>query len=352
VSAVSVIIVGAPRSGTYWLVDLLQTRLGVAIPTETHFIPLFARYLWLWGDLSKAPNRRRLLKSIYEFIACWTVRSSVSGEYREQVRRVSLLVTIDEGRVDQIVEESHDYPSLIDALFMHFADIHGASASGDKSAHYRALDPHKTFGYCSDAKMLHVIRDGRDVTLSWMKEWFGPSTLSEAAIEWRQHVEVNRTWGRANPERYHELRYEDMAVDLEAEINKLKQFLGRDGGSESEGISGSALAKALSSSPSHSGFIDIVAADNVAKWKSRMPDSDVIEFERIAGATLVASGYEASNTSTESWPYHFPQLSGHKFRVAAKTLLPFILGFASKCGVSLLPLINRGFAPEWRRIDI
>ena len=56
-NALNVIMVGAPRSGTYWVVDLLKSRFGIELPSETHFIPLFHRYLWLWGDLSRRNNR-------------------------------------------------------------------------------------------------------------------------------------------------------------------------------------------------------------------------------------------------------------------------------------------------------
>lgn len=348
----SVIIVGAPRSGTYWVVDLLQTRFRIQFPSETHFVPLFSRHLWLWGDLSVSSNRRRLLKNIYEFLQIWTARSSSSGEYLTQIRRLSLLVTLDAGCAQDIVDESNDYPSLVESLFRHFADIHGVDASGDKSAHYKAIDPELTFSIFPEALMLNVIRDGRDVALSWTKQWFGPPTILDAARLWRDHVEVNRYWGRRNPSRYMEMRYEDLATDKDAEIRKLERFLSRSALIESGESQQSALAIALSNTESHSAMLNIVASENVSKWKSDMSPEDIACFEGVAGKALKESGYQVSDSPMVTPKGTFPGLSMHVFRVFAKTILPLALGICTRLGFSALALINRRYPQEWREVRI
>ena len=346
----SVIIVGAPRSGTYWVVDLLQTRFHIQFPSETHFIPIFSRYLWLWGDLSIPANRRRLLRNVYEFLQIWTVRSSSSSEYLAQIRALSLLVTLDEGRANAIVEESSDYPSMIRALFHQFADIHGVEGSGDKSAHFRVTNPQLTFGLFPEALMLHVIRDGRDVALSWTEQWFGPPTLRDAAQLWRDHVDVNRHWGKQNPARYLEVRYEDLATNKEAEIRRLESFLNRTALPEVDGNSKSALAKALSSTESHSAMLDIIASENIAKWKSAMPAADVACFEQIAARALSESGYEVSSGRTVRKKDTLPRPSVHKLRVAIKSMLPLVLGICARLGVPALAIINRRYPREWQNV--
>ncbi len=348
---VSVIMVGAPRSGTYWLVDLLQTRFGVHFPSETHFVPLYARYLWLWGDLSVADNRRRLLESIYEFLQVWTARSSASREYLEQIRRLSLLVTLDEGCAGDIVAESSDYPSLIEAMYRHFVRIHDADASGDKSAHYRVLDPDSVFGFFPDAKMLHVIRDGRDVALSWVQQWFGPASIRDAARLWRDHVRVNREWGRRNPSRYLEIRYEDLATDIGGEIAKLEAFLGRAARPHDPESTRSDLARALANTESHSAMLDISAADNISKWRESMSERDVETFEEIAGQALVEFGYDVSLRGDRRERFVLPRPSVHLLRVALKTILPLVLGISSRVGLPAVWLINRRYPDDWRQVS-
>lgn len=351
-SAVSLIVVGAPRSGTYWIVDLLQARFGLCIPSETHFAPLFSRFLWLWGDLSKASNRRRLLINIYEFLQIWTPRSAKSEEYVAQIRQLSLLVTLDEGRGERIIEESSDYVSLIEALYRHFADIHGTDLSGDKSAHYRVLDPDRIFNAYPRSKMLHVVRDGRDVASSWLKQWFGPSDLTEAAGLWCEHIEVNRDWGERNPQRYLEVRYEDLATSLETEIDRIGHFLGRRAVPEQVAVEESLLARALSKTNSHAGMLEINADENVAKWQTEMSEHDKAVFEKLAGATLISSGYEALVCETDGVVRHWPRFSAHTARVTIKTWLPLILGISSVLRFPFLRVANRKFPEEWVNIAI
>ena len=346
-STVSLIVVGAPRSGTYWVVDLLQARFGLCIPSETHFAPIFSRFLWLWGDLSKASNRRRLLKNIYEFLQIWTPRSAKSEDYVAQIRQLSLLVTLDEGRGEQIIEESFDYVSLIEALYRHFADIHGADLSGDKSAHYRVVDPDLLFNAYPLSKMLHVIRDGRDVAGSWLQQWFGPPDLTEAAGLWREHIEVNRDWGQRNPQRYLEVRYEDLATSLETEIDKIGHFIGRRAVPEQVAAEESLLARALSKTHSHAGMLEIDAIDNVAKWQTEMSEHDKTVFDKIAGETLISGGYEALVYETDGGVHHWPRFSAHTARVAIKAWLPLILGISSVLRFPFLRIANRKFSEKW-----
>ena len=346
-STVSVVVVGAPRSGTYWVVDLLQARFGIRIPSETHFAPLFLRFLWFWGDLSEASNRRRLLKNIYEFLQIWTPRSGKSRDYVAQIRRLSLLVTLDEGRGEQIVKESFDYVSLIEGLYRHFADIHDTDLSGDKSAHYRVVDPDLIFSAYPRSKMLHVVRDGRDVATSWLQQWFGPPDLQQAARLWRDHILVNREWGQRNPQRYLEVRYEDLASDLEAEIEKIARFLGRSAASEQVAAEKSLLARALSKISSHSGMLEIDAAENVEKWQTAMTEYDRTVVEKIAGEALISSGYESLVYETDGDVRHWPRFSAHSARIVIKAWLPLALGISSVLRFPFLRLVNRKFPEEW-----
>ncbi|MBF0296123.1 MAG: sulfotransferase, partial [Magnetococcales bacterium] len=71
-----VFVVGCDRSGTTLLTALLESRLGLAAPLETHFIPYFARTLFLWGDLGRRRNRERLLTAIGHFLEILLVSST------------------------------------------------------------------------------------------------------------------------------------------------------------------------------------------------------------------------------------------------------------------------------------
>ena len=98
-------VIGCPRSGTSLLTSILSREL--AIPYETHFIPLFERVLWLWGDLRRPSRRAHLLRSIYEFLEIWTVQAA-RGRALDQLHRMSLLAT--KPSADELVDGTTSYP--------------------------------------------------------------------------------------------------------------------------------------------------------------------------------------------------------------------------------------------------
>ena len=75
------LISGAPRSGTYLLMTKLAREYDIAFPVETHFIPIFYRYRFLWGDLRNKDNREKMLDAIYKFLEIWTPRSERGRDY-------------------------------------------------------------------------------------------------------------------------------------------------------------------------------------------------------------------------------------------------------------------------------
>ena len=349
-NALQVVVLGAPRSGTYWLVDILDRHFDIRIPTETHFIPVFGRHIGLWGDLGQRGNRKRLLRNIYEYLSLWTVRASDAEAYRDQVRAVSLLATLDAGRADAILDASYDYPSLIDRLYAEFASLSGATASGDKSAYYRAIDPALTLKHLPGTKAIHIVRDGRDVAMSWMKTWFGPPTVAEAAREWNRHVACYRQWGAANPGAYLEVRYEDLARDEAAGIARIADFLGRPALQGEARVS--AISGALSSTDSHSAIQNMDARTNIEKWRTALPQDDVAAFERIAADMLRQCGYEAGGEPRSPERPLVRPLSLHKLRVGLKNMLPLCLLLAGRTGFPSLAVLNRQHPPVWRSVNL
>ena len=68
--------------------------------------------------------------------------------------------------------------------------------------------------YLPEARFIHLIRDGRDVALSVLKQEFGPETIEAAAEKWRSRV----LRGRAQQPYlgfYMEVKFEDLVVDTE-----------------------------------------------------------------------------------------------------------------------------------------
>ena len=67
--------------------------------------------------------------------------------------------------------------------------------------------------YLPEARFIHMIRDGRDVALSILKQSFGPETIEAAAERWRGRV----LRGRAQQPYlgfYMEVKFEDLVLQM------------------------------------------------------------------------------------------------------------------------------------------
>jgi hypothetical protein len=329
-----VLIVGCPRSGTYLLQTRLTEQSDLSMPVETHFIPLFARFLPLWGPLSDRNNRQRLLMAIYSFLKIWTPRSERERDYNK-VFAESLLITQESQA--EIIANSYDYPSLIRELFRTFSDLKGNQRFGDKSAFYANQPLDRLFTFTQPTKVVHIIRDPRDVALSWMQIFTGPHTLLECARQWNHHVSENRAWGKKHPDHYFEIKYEEYLSDPETIKHQVSQFLGLKTVIESN----SNLSGILAKGNMHSLIAGPILGSNSA-WKSRLTQAELAMFERVCGQNLDALEYERnSGKAINSIVFSLLALTSRFLHLVSprtlkrgvKTLLPIIIWVNQKTGV-------------------
>jgi hypothetical protein len=133
-----------------------------------------------------------------------------------------------------------------------------------------------------DAWVLHLIRDGRDVARSVMSQPWGPDTMPEAAAEWRETVEL--ALGARKPERYREVRYEDLLADPARTVPELVEWLGLEAGSET-------VARMLTEAGIKYNVDPSAPVAKAGKW-TELPAEQLDEFARIAGALNARLGYE------------------------------------------------------------
>jgi hypothetical protein len=150
-----------------------------------------------------------------------------------------------------------------------------------------------------EARFVHVIRDGRNVALSYLERPWGPSSIGEAALYWRSRVGRGRAAGKAlGPERYLEVRYEDVVTDPEAEVRQICEFLSLPW--RPEMLSYHKAAEefiAQSHQPEAFSALVLPPTSGLRKWSTEMADRDVALFEAIAGGLLEDLGYERRHTT-------------------------------------------------------
>lgn len=134
-----------------------------------------------------------------------------------------------------------------------------------------------------DATVVHIVRDGRDCARSLLSQDWGPSSMEEAAEEWRSSVEAARTSGpRART--YLEVRYEELIVAPEVEVARLYEGLGLP-------VSDGELTAALETAGVRFNVDSSAPEIGSGKWRTRLSDDDLMAFHEVAGELLGDLGY-------------------------------------------------------------
>jgi Sulfotransferase family len=149
-----------------------------------------------------------------------------------------------------------------------------------------------------DALIIHVIRDGRDVALSWEKlrqirplPWDRKRLAMAAGIHWEWIVARGREVGRTLGADYVEVHYEDVVRKPREVLAKLEPFISHD----------------LNYERIQQVAIGSVAAPNTAfkeeyfnpigRWKSAFTAEELATFESLVGNTLSELGYELGTSA-------------------------------------------------------
>ncbi len=279
-------IVGTGRCGTTLLRLMLDAHPEVAVPPETHFIPAALR-----ACRRSLRPRRAFLKAVTG-APFWRDHHL---EERELRRRVEALTPFGAGEA-------------LRAFYRLYAEGRGKTRWGDKTPFY-VLHMRDIQDALPEARFIHLIRDGRDVALSFRGLWFGPDSVSEAAERWVSWIEAARRQAPALAG-YLEVRYEDLVVRTEATLKTVCDFIGLrwDAAMLDYHLSaGERLGEMVQPLRAREGRVigpeerraiheragQPPRADRVGLWRTEMHPSDQARFERVAGRLLRELGYDA-----------------------------------------------------------
>jgi hypothetical protein len=286
------VVNGCPRSGTSVLSTLLAGRLDAALTPETHFIPLFTPYLRLWGGLKTPRQRERLIRAIYGFTEIRTVRTKGRGLDIERMRPYLLLATAESAPM--IARDCDSYPAIVEALLDDYRARHEGALVVEKTAYYSPVPWQQIAEVLPSAKFLHVIRDGRDVALSWRKTWFGPKTIALCAELWAAHIRAGLEWERIHPERSFRVRYEELVAFTENVLADIAAYLGVPLLANPVEQSSVEWLGELADHEHMKNLGKPINTTSANRWRNGMDPQDVATFEAIAGDELEAVGYERS----------------------------------------------------------
>lgn len=267
-------IVGCGRSGTTLLRAMLDSHPLLAIPPESYFVVPMLRASPAVGS-SPAGITQALERA---------VGGASFGEWglSPETAKQAVLAT----RPGSVAE-------ALSALYRHYAATRGKPIAGDKTP-YHVRHVALLAGYLPTARFIHIIRDGRDVVPSLMAMPFGPDRFERAVLYWKRDVEAGRHAGRSiGPDRYLEVRYEELVADPSRVLTQVTTFLGLD--FDKEMLAYHRRSEDVLSGLRRSSHLRGVAQPPVVglrDWRIAMNPDQLARFEALAGHTLAALGYD------------------------------------------------------------
>lgn len=270
-------IVGRGRSGTTLIRSMLASHPEMAIPYESHFPVTMA----LAGRRYEQEDTIDTARFLTDLLGHWAFKrwdlppEEVVAMFRS--------------------EAPEDLPDAIRLVYRTYAKHHGKSRFGEKTPSFVLHIPLLAHVF-PESRFIHIVRDGRDVALSYRQGGWGPKDVEEAAIYWKRFVERGRRDGlKLGPERYLEIRYEDLIDDPENHVHTICRFIDLDfddqmlryfenGDVVPEGLRPH-LARGHQNlkKPPTKGMRD---------WRREMSRKDAAVFEALAGDLLAKLGYE------------------------------------------------------------
>ncbi len=285
-------VCGVTRSGTTLLRLMLDSHPDVAIPGETHWVP----------KLIKAFERSKQTGEDAANLAIdhkrWGDFHLDGEELRERINALHPVTAADSIR----------------AFYMIYAEREGKSRYGDKTPGY-VKEMRRIQRVLPEARFVHIIRDGRDVSLSHLRMNWGPETYAESARLWRNRIRKARKMA-PSVNHYMEIRFEDLVADTEGILRRVCDFIDLefdpvmlDYHERAEGrLAEKARELPRKNRPNQSAEARIEShvmarepprSDRIGMWRERMTPEEVAEYEAVAGDMLVELGYELGSEAGE-----------------------------------------------------
>lgn len=265
-------IFGSPRSGTSLLSRMMDSHPDIVVPNESLVFKMFAKRLPMYGDLNDRNNQLELLKDI--------LATRVIGYWRPKLGFEQASAAINRP----------GFAGVVEALICATTDKN-VSCWGEKSPGH-VFHWNKINQEFPEAKVIHILRDGRDVGSSIIRARMGPKTMIAAADMWQSYVQaIDGIATQCSPERFIEIRYEQLLDAPKETLGKLCEFLGvnysdamlefhkEDRNYQTDKTNLSNLTQPL-------------IAGNHSKWRQSLSQTQLQHFESIAGETLKQKDFD------------------------------------------------------------
>lgn len=276
-SKAPVFVLGCPRSGTTVLYHMLLSAGNFALyrAESNVFSVLQPRF----GNLRSESNRRELLR--------YWLKSKlfeVSGLHASAIH-------------DKILHECQSAGDFLRIVMEESARVQGVERWADCTPDH-LLYMREIKREIPDALFVHIIRDGRDVALSYAKQgwaypfpWDRNQQVGVAGLYWEWIVSKGRKVGRELGHNYYELHYEALVEKPRETLVALSDFVGQE--LDYDRIKQVGIGSVSEPNSSFSSGRDFRP---VGRWAEQMPQEQLAEIESLIGKVLNDLGYPLASS--------------------------------------------------------
>jgi hypothetical protein len=287
-----VFFVGCPRSGTTLVRRIGDAHPELAVIGEQHWLPRW------WKQRKGIASDGTVTLALADALLA-------DPRFRK--------VEVAPERVRTLAAERKPYARFVSELFDLHGEVKGKRLVGEKTPFYVRRIP-TLHDLWPEARIVHLIRDGRDVALSLLS-WdraernvgrlptWDDDRLITAALFWDWNVRQGRDAGALLGENYYEMRYERLVADPEGACRELCDFL------------------SLPYEPSMLRFHEgrtrpgesakdawLPVTSGLRDWREQMSTDEVRRFEAAAGSLLDELGYERTDGPSDEELQHAARL--------------------------------------------
>lgn len=263
-----IFVIGAPRSGTTLVRAMLNRHHRIALCDETYFNYWVAGRQRVFGDLSDPARRARAIDRYLE-----TTR----------IRRLELDLT---ALREFLMVEATTYPRFLEAILVFYARSRQKTRAGEKTPQH-AFIARKLLDWYPTARLVHIVRDPRDVVASMLRMPWGNHNCVLDARLWRACV-AGAEECETDP-RFLAVRYETLVAEPELQLRRICEFVGEQaepGMLDGPGQTADRWWFARAQGAVEKGRVDL--------WKRELKPDCIAVVEWLAGDRLAKYGYEPS----------------------------------------------------------
>lgn len=204
-------LISSERSGSNLITKMLDAHPLVCGPGPRHILRVIATNSFRYGNMSKEDNWIEVLHDLYRLL------TSDFANWQHEFTGEELALLAEPG----------DLPGLLRAVFMAEAKAEGKEHLFIKELATQHLMPFLEWCF-PNAKYVYLVRDPRDMALSWRNSPIHPRGLAAGARQWNgdQNSSLLAFYALQNIGRAILVHYEDLISDPQSQLERLCDFLG------------------------------------------------------------------------------------------------------------------------------